>query len=69
MSLNAKTDISKVLLINLRYWQLKLLKDKGSRDNKNICDIFHHNFKNIPCYVTSKVLLKRFYFTLFDDGL
>ena len=30
---------------------------------------FHHNFKNIPCYVMSGVSLKRFDFALFDDGL
>ena len=30
------------------------------RNNKKICHIFHHNFKNIPCYVMSEV---------FDDGL
>ena len=63
-SLNSKTDIS--IFINLRYLRLKLLKKKVS--NK-ICHIFHHNFKNIPCYVMSEVSLKRFYFALFDDGL
>ena len=64
-SLNSKTDIS--IFINLRYLRLKLLKNK--ENNKKICHIFHHNFKNIPCYVMSKVSLKRFYFALFDDGL
>ena len=34
-----------------------------------ICHIFHHNFKNIPCYVMSEVSLKMFYFTLFNDRL
>ena len=38
-------------------------------NNKKICHIFHHNFKNIPCYVMSEVSLKMFYFALFDDGL
>ena len=52
--------------INLRYLRLKLLKNK---ENKKICDICYHNFKNIPCYVTSKVSLKKKYFALFDDGL
>ena len=47
--------------------RLKLLKNK--ENNKKICHIFHHNFKNIPCYVMSEVSLKRFYFALFDDGL
>ena len=46
---------------------IKLLKSK--ENNKKICHIFHHNFKNIPCYVMSEVSLKRFYFALFDDGL
>ena len=64
-SLNSKTDIS--IFINLRYLRLKLLKNKDN--NKKICHIFHHNFKNIPCYVMSEVSLKRFYFALFDDGL
>ena len=64
-SLNSKTDIS--IFINLRYLRLKLLKNK--ENNKKICHIFHHNFKNIPCYVRSEVSLKRFYFALFDDGL
>ena len=64
-SLNAKTDIS--IFINVRYLRLKLRKNK--ENNKKICHIFHHIFKNIPCYVMSEVSLKRFYFALFDDGL
>ena len=63
-SLNAKTDIS--IFINLRYLQLKLLKNQ--KNNKKICHIFH-NFNNIPCYVTSEVSLKMLYFSLFEDGL
>ena len=51
----------------MRYLRLKLLKNK--ENNKKICHIFHHNFKNIPCYVISEVSLKRSYFALFDDGL
>ena len=39
---------------------LKLLKDK--ENNKKICHIFHHNFKNILCCVMSEVSLKMFYF-------
>ena len=35
---------------------------KNKEHNKKICHIFHHNFKNIPCYVMSEVSLKRFYF-------
>ena len=64
-SSNSKTDIS--VFINLRYLLIKLLKNK--ENNKKICHIFHHNFKNIPCYVMSEVSLKRFYFGLFDVGL
>ena len=64
-SLNAKTDIS--IFINLRYLRLKLLKN--NENNKKICHIFHHNFKDIPCYVMSKVSLKRVYIALFYDGL
>ena len=55
------------IFINLRYLWLKMLKNK--ENNKKICHIFHHNFKNIPCYVMSEVSLKRVYFALFDDGL
>ena len=64
-SLNSKTDIS--IFINFRYFWLKMLKNK--QNNKKLCHIFHHNFKNIPCYAMSEVSLKRFYFALFDDGL
>ena len=64
-SLNAKTDVS--IFINLRYLRLKLLKNK--ENDKKICDIFHHSFKYIPCYVMSEKSMKRFYFALFDDGL
>ena len=64
-SFNAKTDVS--IFINLRYLRLKLLKNK--ENNKKICNIFHHNFKNIPGCVTSEVSLERLYFALFDDGL
>ena len=42
---------------------------KNNKNNKKICHIFHHNFKNIPFYVMSGVSLKIFYFALFDDGL
>ena len=66
-SLNAKTNMYISICINLRYLRLKLLKSK--ENNKKICDIFHHNFKNILCYVTSEISLKRFYFALSDDGL
>ena len=61
-SLNAKTDIS--IFINFRYLRLKLLKNK--ENNKKIYNIFHYNFKNIPC-VKSEVSL--IFFALFDDGL
>ena len=36
-------------------------------NNKKLCHIFHHYFKNSPCYVLNEVSLKRF--ALFDDGL
>ena len=55
------------IFINLRCLRLKLLKNK--ENSKKICHIFQHNFKNISCYVTSEVSLKRFSFALFDDGL
>ena len=66
-SLNSKTDIS--IFINLRYLRLKLQQLKNKENNNKICHIFHHSFKNIPCYVMSEVSLKTVYFALFDDGL
>ena len=42
---------------------------KNKENNKKICHIFHHNFKNIPCHVMIEVSWKRFYFALFDDEL
>ena len=50
----AKRVIS--ILINLRF---KLLKYK--ENNKNICNTFDHNFKNIPLYIMSNVSLERYY--------
>ena len=32
----------------------------NNKNTKKICHIFHHNFKNIPCYVMSEVSLKGF---------
>ena len=46
------------------YLRLKLLKNK---ENNKL--IVYPNLKNIPCYVTSEISLKRFYFVLPDDGL
>ena len=66
-SLNSKTDIS--IFINMRYLQLKLLKNKENNKKIHVCFICHHNFKNIPCYVMSEVSLKMFYFALYDNGL
>ena len=57
-SLNAKTDIS--IIINLRHLRLKLLNNK--ENNKKICHIFHHNFKNIPCFVISEVIIEKVLF-------
>ena len=57
-----KTDIS-IILINLIYLRLELLK-KLRNNKKVICDIFHHNFKNMHCYVTNGcrcIIGKRFY--------
>ena len=48
-SLNAKTNIS--IFTNLRYLRLKLLKT--IENNKKICDIFYHNFKNIYVILTA----------------
>ena len=64
-SLNAKIDIS--IFFNLRDLWLNLLKNK--ENHKKIGDNFIITSKYIPCYVTSEVLLKRFKFALFDDGL
>ena len=48
--------------VNLRFLRFKLLKKK--KKNKNICNAFDHNFKNIPLYKMRKVSLKRYYFVL-----
>ena len=56
----------------INFYQFEIFAIKAAEKKKNdkkICHIFHHNFKNIPCYVMSEVSLKRFYFALFDDGL
>ena len=42
---------------------------KNKENNKKICHICYHNFKNIHCYVMSEVSLERSYFAIFDDGL
>ena len=55
------------ILVNLRYLRFKLLKYK--ENNKNICNTFDHNFKNIPLYIMRKVSLERYYFVLYDCAL
>ena len=44
------------ILVNLRYLRFKLLKFK--ENNKKSCNIFYHNFKNIPLYIMRKVSLE-----------
>ena len=61
----AKRVIS--ILVNLRYLRFKLLKYK--ENNKKICNTFDHNFKNIPLYIMSNVLLEIYYFVLYDGAL
>ena len=55
------------ILVNLRYLRFKLLKYK--ENNKNICNTFDHNFKNIHLYIMRKVSLERYYFVLYDCAL
>ena len=45
------------------YSRLKLPKNKEY--NKNICDAFDHNFKNIHLYITIEVSFERHYFLLY----
>ena len=55
------------ILVSLRYLRFKLLKYK--ENNKNICNTFDHNFKNILLYIMSKVSLERpVLFCLIYDG-
>ena len=61
--------------LNLKYniffqFEIFAIKDASlkNREEKKM-SYFHHNFKNIPCYVMSEVSLKRCYVALFDDGL
>ena len=65
--LNSNTDI----IMHFYQFEIFAIKaaEKNKENNKKICHIFHHNYKNIPCYVMSEVSLKRFHFALFDDGL
>ena len=56
----------------IHFYQFEIFAIKAAENkenNKKICDMFHHNLTNIPCYVTSEVSLKRICFPLFDDGL
>ena len=50
------------ILVNLRYLRFKLLKCK--ENNKKICHIFYHNFKNIPLYIMRKVSSETYYFVI-----
>ena len=54
---------------SIHFYQFEIFAIKFSENNKKICHMFHHNFKNIPCYVMSEVSLKKFHFALFEDGL
>ena len=47
----------------IHFYQFEIFAIKAAEkkeNDKKICHIFHHNFKNIPCYVISEVSLKRF---------
>ena len=59
--LNEEADNISVFL-NLKFLRLKLLKNMEIY--KKMCNIFHRNFKVIPCCVAS-----RFCFVLYDNGL
>ena len=54
-------------------YQFEISAIKAAEKQRKIirtkCHMFHHNFKNIPCHVTSEASLKRFYIVLFDGGL
>ena len=54
------------ILVNLRYLRFKLLKYKERKKN---CNIFYHNFKNIPLCIMRKVSLERYYLVLYDCAL
>ena len=45
---------TKSILVTLRYLRFKKLKYK--ENNKNICNTFDHNFKNITLSIMRKVL-------------
>ena len=58
LHVNAQTDISILPIWDIcdySCWKTKKIIRKW-------CDIFYHNFKNIPCYVTSEVSLKKVLF-------
>ena len=53
----------------IHFYQFEIFAIKAAEKKKKIGHMFHHNFKNIPCYVTSEVSLQMFYIALFDDRL
>ena len=55
------------ILVNWRELRFKLLKYK--ENNKKSCNIFDHNFKNIPLYIMRMVSLERYYFVLYNGAL
>ena len=58
-SLNSKTDT----YINFYKFEIFAIKAAEKKENnKKICHIFHHNFKNIPCYIMSELSLKNVLF-------
>ena len=48
------------ILVNLRYLRFTLLKYK--ENNKNICNTFDHNFKNIPLYINEQCIIRKVLF-------
>ena len=52
--------------INLGYLRLKLLKNR--ENNRNICDIVHHNFKNGPYVLNKRGVIEKVLFCSFWSG-
>ena len=55
----------------IKFYQFEIFAIKATKKiiQNYLCHIFHHNIKNIPCYVMIEVSMKGFYFALLDDGL
>ena len=59
--------------LNIKFFQFEIFVIKTAKKHRKLfsktCNILHHNFKSILCYIPSDISLKRFNIALFDDEL